>query len=42
MQNRDTYVAFPANHLIAIVFAGERLQAGLDDAAAQAEDKVES
>ncbi len=33
-------VAFPADHLVAVVFAGEGFEAGLDDATAEAEDEV--
>ena len=37
----QTGVAFAADHLVAVVLGREGFQAGLDDAAAQAEDEVE-
>lgn len=36
-----TYITFPTNHLLAIVFAGEGFEGGFDDAAAETEDEVE-
>ena len=38
---RQARIAFPADHLLAVVLAGERLEGRLDDAAAQTEDEVE-
>lgn len=39
---RETHVAFPTNHFFAVVFACERLERGLDDAAAETEHQMES
>ncbi len=38
---RQARVALPADHLVAVVLGGQRLERGLDDAAAEAEDQVE-
>ena len=38
---RITYIAFPANHLVAIILASKSLQTGLDDTATEAEDEME-
>ena len=38
---RTTYIAFPADHLVAVVFASQSLQAGLNDSATKAEDEME-
>lgn len=38
---RESRVAFPADHLVTVVFAGEGFETGLNDAAAEAEDEVE-
>ena len=38
---RVTYVALAADHLVAVELAGERLERGLNDATAEAEDEVE-
>ena len=36
-----THVALPADHLVAVVFAREGLERGLDDATAQAQHEVQ-
>ena len=36
-----TYVAFPADHLLAIILAGQGLERGFDNATAEAEHEVE-
>lgn len=36
-----TYVTFPTDHLLAVVFAGEGFERGFDEAAAETEDEVE-
>ncbi len=36
-----TYIAFSADHLVAVILAGKSLQAGLDDTATEAEDEME-
>jgi hypothetical protein len=36
-----SYVAFPANHLLAVELASQGLEGGLNDTAAEAEDEVE-
>jgi hypothetical protein len=38
---RQTGVAFPADHLLAVVLGGQGLEGGFDDAATQTEDEVE-
>ncbi len=38
---RQTGVAFPADHFVAIVFAGEGFEGGFDDTAAKTENEVE-
>lgn len=38
---RETCVAFPANHLFAVVFRGQSLEGGFNDTAAETEDEVE-
>ena len=38
---RTTYIAFPADHLVAVILASKSLQAGLDDTATEAEDEME-
>lgn len=37
----ETYIALPADHLVAVILAGEGLERGLDDTTTQAEDEVE-
>ena len=39
---RETYVALAADHLVAVVLAGQRLERWLDDTTTETEDKVES
>ena len=39
---RQARVALPADHLVAVVLGRESLERGLDDAAAETEDEVES
>ena len=36
-----TYVAFPADHLVAVVLASQSLERGFDDTATETEDEVE-
>ena len=36
-----TYVAFPADHLVAVVLASQSLEGGLDDTATETEDEME-
>ena len=38
---RTTYIAFPADHLVAVVLASKSLQAGFNDTATEAEDEME-
>jgi len=38
---RQTRVALPADHLVAVVLGRERLERWLDDTTAQTEDQVE-
>jgi hypothetical protein len=38
---RQPSVAFPADHLVAVVLAGEGFERGFDDTAAETEDKVQ-
>ena len=38
---RQTGVALPADHLVAVVFGGKGLEGGFDDAASETEDQVE-
>lgn len=38
---RQASVTFPADHLVAVVLAGQGLEGGLDDASAQPEDEVQ-
>lgn len=38
---RGPYIAFPANHLVAIVLGGQGLEGGFNNPAAETEDKVE-
>ena len=38
---KETYVAFPTDSLIGVVFARQRFKGGLDDPAAEAEYQVE-
>lgn len=40
-RKRETYVAFPANHLVAIVLASQSLEGRLDDTTAETEDEME-
>lgn len=40
-RKRETYVAFPANHLVAIVLASQSLEGRLDDTATETEDEME-
>lgn len=40
-ENGGTHITFPANHLVAVVLARERLEAGLDDAPAQTQHQVQ-
>ena len=35
-----TYVAFPADHLVAVVLASQSLEGGLDDTTTETEDKM--
>ena len=37
----EARVALAADHLLAVVLAGQRLERGLDEAATQAEDEVQ-
>lgn len=38
---RQTSIAFPTDHLLTVVLAGEGFEGGFDDAATETEDKVE-
>jgi hypothetical protein len=38
LENDSTYVALPADHLIAVVFAGKGLERWFDDATTETED----
>lgn len=38
---RETGVALSADHLVAVVFGGQRLERGLDDATSQTENQVQ-
>jgi len=40
-ETRAAYVAFPANHLLAVELACQGLEGGFDDTAAEAKDEVE-
>jgi len=37
-----TYIALPADHLVAVVLGGKSLEGWLDDTATETEDEVES
>ena len=37
---RTTYIAFPADHLVAVILARKSLQAGFDDTATETEDEM--
>ena len=38
---RTTYIAFSADHLVAVILASKSLQAGFNDTATEAEDEME-
>lgn len=40
-EGKGTYITLPTDHLLAIIFGGERFQARFDDTAAKTEDEVE-
>lgn len=42
LENGGTYVALPADHLLAVVFAGKGFERWFDDATTETEDQVKS